>query len=66
MKRTLLTFLLVIILVNTKAQIPTGYYDNATGKTGATLKTALYDIVKGHTSISYTPSILERGELNFI
>jgi len=52
MKRTLLTFLLVIILVITKAQIPAGY-DNATGKTGATLKTALYDIIKGHTSISY-------------
>ena len=34
------------------AQIPSGYYNNATG-TGATLKTNLYNIIKGHTSISY-------------
>lgn len=32
---------------------PAGYYDPATGKTGAELKTALYNIIKGHTSISY-------------
>lgn len=54
MKKTLLSLLLIAILVITKAQIPAGYYDNAAGKTGATLKTALYNIIKGHTSISYT------------
>jgi len=32
---------------------PTGYYDPAAGKTGAELKTVLYNIIKGHTSISY-------------
>jgi endonuclease I len=53
MKRTLLTFLLVAFLVITKAQIPDGYYSTATGKTGAELKTALYNIIKGHTVISY-------------
>lgn len=53
MKKTLLSLLLITILVITKAQIPAGYYDNATGKTGATLKTALYNIIKGHTVISY-------------
>lgn len=53
MKRTLLLFLLVTILVITKAQIPAGYYDNASGKTGAELKTALYNIIKGHTVVSY-------------
>jgi len=35
------------------AQIPDGYYTSAEGKTGALLKTALYNIVKGHTSIGY-------------
>ncbi len=33
--------------------IPAGYYDAASGKTGAELKTALYNIIKGHTVISY-------------
>lgn len=32
--------------------IPVGYYTLATG-TGATLKTNLYGIIKGHTSVSY-------------
>lgn len=32
--------------------IPAGYYTTATG-TGATLKTNLYSIIKGHTSVSY-------------
>ena len=35
------------------AQIPSGYYNNANGKTGDELKVALHDIIKGHTSISY-------------
>ena len=35
------------------AQIPNGYYTSAEGKTGTELKTALHDIIKGHTSISY-------------
>ena len=39
------------------AQIPPGYYDGAIGKTGATLKTALYDIIKNHTVVSYTPGV---------
>ncbi len=42
-------FLLVQALF---AQIPAGYYDSATG-TGAILKTQLYNIIKGHTSVSY-------------
>lgn len=57
MKKTLLSLLLITILVIAKAQIPAGYYDNATGKTGATLKTALYNIIKGHTEVSYTPGV---------
>ena len=57
MKRPLLTLLLITLLVITKAQIPAGYYDPATGKTGALLKTALFDIIKGHTEVTYTPGV---------
>ena len=46
-------FLLVqLFAISLVAQIPIGYYNGVTG-TGATLKTQLYNIVKGHTSISY-------------
>ena len=33
---------------------PPGYYDPASGLTGAVLRTALHDIIKGHTVIGYT------------
>jgi endonuclease I len=33
---------------------PTGYYADAAGLTGFTLKTALYNIIKGHSSQGYT------------
>ena len=36
------------------AQVPSGYYNNAAGKTGDELKIALHDIIKGHTTISYS------------
>lgn len=35
------------------SQIPSNYYDQAEGKHGYTLKTALYDIIKGHTDRGY-------------
>ena len=35
------------------SQIPAGYYNAAAGLTGAPLKTALYNIIKGHTVQSY-------------
>jgi endonuclease I len=57
MKKASLSFLLITLLVITKAQIPNGYYNTADGKTGATLKTALYNIIKGHTEVSYTPGV---------
>ena len=53
MKKTALTFLLAIVSIIAQAQIPSGYYDNATGQTGEDLKIALHDIIKGHTTISY-------------
>ena len=36
------------------AQVPSGYYNAADGKTGDELKAALHDIIKGHTTVSYT------------
>lgn len=36
------------------AQIPAGYYDSAAGLNGFPLKTALYNIIKDHTVVSYS------------
>ncbi len=49
------TSLLLFVLLSffTEAQIPAGYYNAASGLSGAPLKTALYNIIKGHTSVSY-------------
>ena len=38
------------------SQIPDGYYDSATGLSGVGLKSALNDIIQGHTSFPYTDS----------
>lgn len=35
------------------AEAPEGYYNNAVGKSGYTLKTALHNIIKGHKVTSY-------------
>ncbi|MXO05380.1 endonuclease [Flavobacterium sp. HBTb2-11-1] len=46
-------FLLLLFLTTLGfAQIPSGYYSTATG-TGYTLKTQLYNIIKGHTDNGY-------------
>jgi predicted HAD superfamily hydrolase len=39
------------------AQPPSGYYDAAIGLTGNDLHTALYNIIKDHNSVSYTPGV---------
>ena len=55
MKKVLATlFLLALTGMGLMAQIPTGYYNNANGKTGDDLKTALHNIVKDHTTITYS------------
>jgi endonuclease I len=36
------------------SNLPAGYYDNAEGLSGVTLKTALYNIIDNHTSVSYS------------
>lgn len=39
------------------SQIPAGYYSTAAGKSGQDLQTALYNIIKGHNVINYTPGV---------
>ena len=48
-------FALMLVVCNGAifAQVPSGYYNNANGKTGDELKIALHDIIKNHSSISY-------------
>lgn len=53
MKKLILIFVLVLPLF-AAAQIPAGYYDSANGLSGLTLKTALFNIIDGHTVISYS------------
>ena len=53
MNRRLIGIVLWFVVVCAAAQIPTGYYNAASGLSGAPLKTALYNIIKGHTTISY-------------
>ena len=54
MKR-LLSFILVLVwTVSAVAQAPANYYNSANGLTGNQLKIALHNIIKGHTSISYS------------
>jgi len=53
-----LLFIITIILFssNITAQIPDGYYDGTENLSGAELKTALYNIIKGHKTFPYTAS----------
>lgn len=49
----LLTGALVFFAVCVFAQIPAGYYEGTSGLTGSTLKSALNNIIDGHTELSY-------------
>ena len=53
MLRFIFSGLLFFIITYTNAQIPSGYYNTATGS-GYTLKTQLHDIIDGHSSQSYS------------
>ncbi len=48
-----LTFCLTFAVFTIKAQIPSGYYDQASGLSGEALKAALHNIIKGHHELSY-------------
>ncbi len=50
--RTFITSFIVLFSVVSIAQIPAGYYNNATG-TGQTLKTQLYNIINDHSVVVY-------------
>ena len=41
--------LLCVIIVSLSAAIPSGYYDTASGLSGANLRQELHDIIDGHT-----------------
>jgi endonuclease I len=56
-KRLFSIVLLMAFTITTYAQIPAGYYTTADGKTGASLKTALFNIISAHTTLTYTPGL---------
>lgn len=57
MKKSItITVVTLLLLVTAFGQIPSGYYDAASGKSGGELKAALYNIIKGHTTYPYTSS----------
>ena len=51
-RRIIFLFLQFSVLL-TVAQIPNGYYDDAEGKTGSDLRSALYNIIKDHDEQTY-------------
>ncbi|MFZ4401598.1 MAG: endonuclease [Bacteroidales bacterium] len=55
MLKKIFSYLAIVYIIQyvAIAQIPNGYYDPANGLTGAPLKTALYNIIKGHTDKGY-------------
>lgn len=58
-KKSIRAWSLILCLFITNisfAQIPTGYYDDAVGKSGNDLKNALNGIIKGHTEYPYSSS----------
>ena len=65
MKRNLLIMGMLCLFSFVYAQGPNGsktYYQNADGKKGSALKTALYGIISDHTQLSYTPGVWEGVE----
>ncbi|GEM_PF-619707 len=54
MKQYLIFSILLTASLFGAAQIPAGYYDSADGLGGDALKTALYNIIKGHKIYEYT------------
>ena len=47
------SFIISLFCLLLQAQIPNGYYKTAEGKSGAELKTALFNIIGSHTVLSY-------------
>ena len=53
-KPHLISFILFIFVFTANGQIPDGYYNSADGLSCDALKTALNDIIDGHTELSYS------------
>jgi len=53
MKRFYSALLVLLFSIQVYATIPPGYYNSATGLSGAALKTALYNTISNHTALSY-------------
>ena len=51
--QTVLLILCLFTATISRAQIPQGYYASAEGQNGQALRTAMYQIIKSHTSLSY-------------
>ena len=51
--RMMFSVLILFTATIIHAQIPQGYYAAAENKSGQELRTALHDIIKNHTSVSY-------------
>ena len=56
LKITLVVSFLFLVISTTCSQIPNGYYTNAIGFTGDTLKDSLNNIIDGHIEFPYTSS----------
>ncbi len=54
MKKTITLLLSLTLAFYAVAQAPSNYYNSANGLTGNQLKMALHNIIKGHTTISYS------------
>ncbi len=55
MKKVIIKLLVALLLpFIAVSQIPPGYYNTAGGKTGSQLKATLHNIIKGHTTYSYS------------
>lgn len=54
MKKTLILFCWLSYAFFGFSQIPAGYYDSANGLTGEDLRTALHNIIKGHSQQTYS------------
>jgi len=52
--RLIAAIMLASGLFSVYGQIPDGYYDNAAGLSGSSLKAALHDIIDDHIALSYT------------
>ncbi|NCD41262.1 MAG: hypothetical protein EOL88_04140 [Bacteroidia bacterium] len=53
MKRLLLTFVLLMAIIASFAQIPAGYYDGTENLSGNALKSVLHEIIDDHQAYSY-------------